>query len=250
MSRELGACSRGPAEGRRSIQRLAYEGERGQGTGHRRQASGLPAPRRRGGERAAFSLVEMLIVVAVIAVLSVLLTPAVQGLMGTNGRRGGLNTATAVLEHARVAAIENGAAVYIGFPLNAQDKTNAFSHLIVFRGPKQGEPPATIVPLTRWQRLPNGVFFQAGDGLSSALANRSFASRTLPRLGSEDLLSVPALAFNRFGQLQGVNQEVSLLIGEKIDPAGSWVGSPNNYFQLRIQPLTGRAIVRDASKSP
>ena len=199
---------------------------------------------------AAFTLIELLVVVAIIAVLSALITPAVQGLMGTSGRRGALNTVTAVLEQARLSAIENGANAYVGFPTDAKNKTNGYSHLIVFRDPAPNKQPpeTTPVAVTRWQRLPNGVFYELSPALSGALTNPTLPTRTLPRLGgSEDLTRIPALAFNRFGQLQGVNAEVSVLLGEKIEPTGDWRGSTSNYYELRIQPLTGRVIVDDAS---
>ena len=197
---------------------------------------------------AAFTLIELLVVVAIIAVLSALITPAVQGLMGTSGRRGALNTVTAVLEQARLSAVENGTTAYVGFPYNAANKTNGYSHLIVFRDARPGDTNTNAVAVTRWQRLPNGVFIQGGTGLSGAVTTRTLASRTLPRLGgSEDLTQIPALAFNRFGQLQGASTAVSVLLGEKIEPTGDWRGSPNNYYELRIQPLTGRVIVDDAS---
>ena len=197
---------------------------------------------------AAFTLIELLVVVAIIAVLSALITPAVQGLMGTSGRRGALNTVTAVLEQARLSAVENGTTAYVGFPHNAANKTNGFSHLIVFRDPRPGDTNTNAVAVTRWQRLPNGVFIQGGTGLSGALTTRTLPTRTLPRLGgSEDLTQIPALAFNRFGQLQGASTAVSVLLGEKIEPTGDWRGSTSNYYELRIQPLTGRVIVDDAS---
>ena len=197
---------------------------------------------------AAFTLIELLVVVAIIAVLSALITPAVQGLMGTSGRRGALNTVTAVLEQARLSAVENGTTAYVGFPHNAANKTNGYSHLIVFRDPRPGDTNTNAVAVTRWQRLPNGVFIQGGTGLSGALTTRTLPTRTLPRLGgSEDLTQIPALAFNRFGQLQGASTAVSVLLGEKIEPTGDWRGSTSNYYELRIQPLTGRVIVDDAS---
>ena len=197
---------------------------------------------------AAFTLIELLVVVAIIAVLSALITPAVQGLMGTSGRRGALNTVTAVLEQARLSAVENGTTAYVGFPHNAANKTNGYSHLIVFRDPRPGDTNTNAVAVTRWQRLPNGVFIQGGTGLSGAVTTRTLPTRTLPRLGgSEDLTQIPALAFNRFGQLQGASTAVSVLLGEKIEPTGEWRGSASNYYELRIQPLTGRVIVDDAS---
>lgn len=194
-----------------------------------------------------FTLIEMLVVIAIVAILTALLAPAVQGLMGTSGRRGGLNTVTAVFEQARLAAIENGTTAYIGFPINAQNQTNAFSQMIIFRDARPGDASTNPVTVTRWQRLPNGVFFEPSDNFAASVANRKLPTNTLPKLGSEELAQIPALAFNRFGQLQGVNNEVVVLLGEKIEPTGSWRGSPTNHFRLRIQPLTGRAIVEDAS---
>lgn len=217
-------------------------------------ASGLSRPSlktrhcdRRAG--AAFTLVELLVVVGVIAVLSSLLAPAIQGLMGTSGRQGGLNTATAVLEQARLAAIENGITTYVGFPVYA-NKTNGFSHLIVFREAKAEDATTNPVALTRWQKLPAGVFFEPDPTLSAVLVDRTLPPRALPRLGTEDVTKISALGFNRFGQLQGVNQEVILRLGEKIDPGGGWRGGTNNHLALRVQPLTGRVIVKDMAVNP
>lgn len=229
----------------------------------RRTQTGRPATNRYGSERsrerraetlrppAAFTLVEMLVVIAIVAILSALVTPALQGLMGTSGRRGGLNTLVAIVDQARLAAIENGTTVYIGFPTNAANRTNAFSHLIVYRDPRPGDADPNPVVLSRWQRLPSGVFFAAGNGFSAALTNRSLSGASwLPPLpNSAALRNIPSLAFTRFGQLRGVSgNEVSILLGEKVDATDTtWRGGTNSHYEVRIQPLTGRAIVRDMS---
>jgi hypothetical protein len=151
-----------------------------------------------------------------------------------------------VLEHARLSAIETGATTYVGFPTNAANRTNAFSHIIVFREPRPYDTNTNRVSVTRWQRLPAGVFYDWPS--TNVLTERAVAPRALPRLGNEDLTNVPTIAFNRFGQLQGTTTNLVLRIGEKIEPGGfGWRGGGSNFFELTINPLTGRSAVRDAA---
>lgn len=200
--------------------------------------------------RRAFTLIEMLVVMALIAVLTALLAPALQGLMGTSGRRGGMNTASAVIEQARLAAVESGTNAYVGFPITAKNKTNAYSYLIVYRDPSPLNIQETNrMAVSRWQRLPSGVFFEMNEKLGALLVTNTLVQKTLPLLaGNESMEVIPSLVFNRFGQLQGATSEVFLRVGDKIDPTqqDKWLRD-NNYFELRIQPLTGRVIVDDAA---
>lgn len=169
-----------------------------------------------------------------------------QGLLGTSGRRGGVNVAAAGIEQARIAAIESGTNAHIGFPISAANKTNAYSHFIVFRDGLSGE--RDVVALSRWQRLPTGVFFaDDGPGFQAVATNRTGLADLLPRLGTENLGDVRVLTFNRFGQLQTANQTVALRVGEKPEPQGAWLRSESNYYEIIVQPLTGRAVVQDRS---
>ena len=190
---------------------------------------------------AAFTLIEMLIVIAIIAALSALLVPAVQGLMGTRGRRGGVNTMMAVFEQARLSALESGVRSYVGFPVNAANETNAFSHVIVYRDPRPDE--TAPVAVTRWQKLPQGVFYEGGANFGAP----KDSSNALPKLGGETIGQLAVLEFNRFGQLVPNSDEVKVMVGEKALPKGPWLRGERNFFEISVQPLTGRAVVADKS---
>lgn len=190
---------------------------------------------------AAFTLIEMLIVIAIIAVLSALLVPAVQGLMGTSGRRGGVNTMMAVFEQARLSALESGVRSYVGFPVKAANETNAFSHVIVYRDPRPEE--TAPVAVTRWQKLPQGVFYEGGANFGAT----KNSSNALPKLGGETISELAVLEFNRFGQLVPNSDEVKVMVGEKALPKGPWLRGESNFFEISVQPLTGRAVVADKS---
>jgi prepilin-type N-terminal cleavage/methylation domain-containing protein len=206
--------------------------------------AGLDAGGRRTPEE-AFTLVEMLIVVAIIAILSALTLPALQGLTGTSGLRGGVNTVMAALDQARAAAIENGATVYVGFPPanfeNAQEPSMRYSSMIVFRGARQDESPATIRPLSRWIRLPSGI---AVVPTNISLTNlSSLPSGSLPKLGGEDVTPV-AIEYDRFGRIRtAVSSGTNLVVGEAVFTGNdlSWKG--NNREFLTAQRLTGRWLV-------
>ena len=199
----------------------------------------------------AFTLVELLVVVAIIAMMSTLLVPAVRGLVGVGGRRGGMNMLSSTIEKARLAAIESGTTAYVGFPFDkAGDDEVGYSSVIVFREPRPGETNG-IVPLSRWVKMPSGIFIESGDLSSSASASSNSISGKLPQLvtanGSKNLSGMQVLAFDRFGNLKPNTSTVEIKVGEKATPTGGFLKSPNNHFLLTVQPLTGRVVVEDKS---
>jgi prepilin-type N-terminal cleavage/methylation domain-containing protein len=189
----------------------------------------------------AFTLIELLVVVALIAVLASLLTPALQGMMGVSGVRGGVNSLSAALEQARLSAMQAGTTAYLGFPFNSTNPQASHSSLIVLRADERGNLSA----VSRWVKLPQGIFVEPGDnfpvGNTLALTN----ANSLPRLGTERPSQLTVLQFDRFGRLAGTAQEVVIKLGEKTDRDSGFRGGDNKHFEFRVQPLTGRASVRD-----
>jgi prepilin-type N-terminal cleavage/methylation domain-containing protein len=224
MNVELGAWSAEPAEKRMSCESPAASSQ-GCPCG--------PAPR----YRAAFTLLELLAVVAIIGIMSALLTPAVRGLLGVSGPRGGVNTVSAALEQARLSALESGVPSYFGWGPETAD--TASSAVIVFRDKKEGEA-ADYIPVTRWLKLPQGVFLESSSGTASVSPGN-----TIPKLDGK-AVSVTAIKFDRFGRLLPTTATHVLRVGSKDVSSGDFKpDKEKSFFELTLQPLTGRALVVD-----
>ena len=65
---------------------------------------------------AAFTLLELLVVVGIISVLLVAVIPAVNSLSKSSGRKGAISNLLGAIEQARAQAIKDGRRTYVVFP--------------------------------------------------------------------------------------------------------------------------------------
>lgn len=195
-------------------------------------------------ERTAFTLVELLVTVAIIAIMSTLLTPAVRGLMGVAGPRGGVNVVSSAIEQARLSALESGQPSFVGFPFQSGelDEDLRYSSLIVFRKGRKEENEPAYVPVTRWLRLPQGVFIE-GD-----LNQTESPGSAIPQLAGKAVSTLAVVAFDRFGKLYQTEDNVVIKVGQKAEPNGQFMGGSDQHFEVTVQALTGRAMVVDKAK--
>lgn len=198
---------------------------------------------------AAFTLIEMLIVIALVAILTTLLAPSMQGLFGVVGRRGGANALALGIEQARLEAVKHGTPAFVGFAIGTNEA--AYSSFIIYRALRFDEAVTNtnlVTAVSRWMRLPRGVFIQPQDLASAVTLTQNVASNALPRLGSDSISSLRSLQFDRFGKLVTTNVDPpTLRVGEGIFNGTSvtFIPDTNNYYELSIQPLTGQVVMRD-----
>jgi len=146
----------------------------------------------------AFSLIELLVVMAVIAIMLSLLLPAITGFNSTAGRRGAVNTLMNTFEQSRVAALEAGRTVYVLFARPDFPEQDA---IMVVRETESGTGP--YEQLTKWIKLPKGVLLHdptAGNNLLKAGQTGSGLDTTrLPAASPVAAANLGVLVFNEAG---------------------------------------------------
>ena len=135
-----------------------------------------------------FTLVELLVVMAIIILLLAATLPALRGPMGVSSRRGAVNTLLGVLDQARALAISENRATYVVFPrppsptgspgspstpsssgTPASDKS-ARAYAVFADVDDLSKPPQQR---SNWFTLPTGIAFKVdeGDGRTRTLLN-------------------------------------------------------------------------------
>jgi len=133
--------------------------------GYRSRNSQLAAMLWRDGHRfrapAGFSVIELLVVVAIVALIAALSFSGTSGFLSPAGRLGATNMLLSAFEHARIAALESGQTVYVGFAdLDFPVAAMRYASFLIFRETSDDERAAgsgNYFVLKRWTPLPRNV---------------------------------------------------------------------------------------------
>ena len=216
--------------------------------------------------RKAFTLVEMLAVIAVMLIVLRLTLPSLDGLLGSDAEGMARTQLIGDLNKARSMALERGGAVQLVFMPLYDDilprnnaKTSYFSsnpdanrllgsQLIgyaLYSESQPGDQPGKPSPkwLTDWKFLPSGYFLSSQDLYASCPSRvrvRNLANNS-PYFNGE--LELPAIAYNSRGQLKGAGLKgvyLSVIMGGVFPPVKDQNG---NYSVTSADPPDQSSII-------
>jgi prepilin-type N-terminal cleavage/methylation domain-containing protein len=198
--------------------------------------------------RNGFSLLEMLVVVAVIAVMMSLLVPAIGGFSNTAGRRGAVNVVMNTLEQARVAALESGRPVHVVLYRRVGMEPDA---LMVVRDPEVDPSTAPLERLTKWIKLPKGILLHAPPSGSTILSGNqnAIASRIAPAPQLAPGESLNIVTFDETGGVAFPTSGRQLFLSEGVRGSGNDTaiaerkqsqGAGGGFEVISIARYTGR----------
>jgi Tfp pilus assembly protein FimT len=170
-------------------------------------------------DQSGTSLVELLAVSALIVAMAAVLYSSIDGLASTAARRGAVNILMNAFEHARIAALESGQTVHVGFadkefPIEGMQ----YKAFLVFRDTSEEERVAGFkdyVVLRKWTKLPGNVAFKRmANSVVSEAGGQTFAglNEVLPDSQSDE--TFPCISFNSSGAVSGAQYPIELFLYE------------------------------------
>ncbi len=177
-------------------------------------------PRRRDQKaQSGASLIELLSVTAVVMLMAALLYSALSSFSSSAGRRGAVNILLNTLEYARIAALESGLTVYVGFAdADFPVENMRYASFLVFRETSDEERnsgAANYFVLKKWTRLPRNVAFKrVATSLVPESGGQTFSGLDAAIPASQRDETFPSLAFNGSGAVEGGNSALQLFLYE------------------------------------
>jgi len=184
-----------------------------------------------------FSLIEILLVIAILVMLAVVALPAIGPVLaGSNINRAGITATDSILRARQEAVSRNREVQVLFYNFSAPASAQGWRAVQVFRV-EQSSTGRTIVPASRVTLLPEGSMISSNAALSPLLfADASLKGTTnLPSYGAT---SYAGFRFRPNGSLSSeINSTNNFLTLQAASARGN---PPANYYTLQINPVTGK----------
>jgi hypothetical protein len=171
------------------------------------------------GCRSGASLLELLSVSALIVVMAGLLYPSIGSFSSPAGRRGAVNILMNAFEHARIAALESGQTVHVGFAdKDFPVEEMRYKAFLVFRDTSDEERAVgarDYLVLRKWTKLPGHVALRRmASSVISESGGQTFTglNELLPDNQRDE--TFPCLSFNSSGAVSGASNSIELFLYE------------------------------------
>jgi len=210
-------------------------------------------------KNAAFSLVELLTVVAIMSIMMGVIVSSGMGTRPAGSRQGAVSQLIGSLEEARMSAVERGVPVYFAVAgSDAPEQEKRLRSYLLFREQTPDEKASSgstnnisnggpAVVLTRWESLPQGFYFD--PALLETVTTEVDVQSGLP----SGITKVRAMKFGSLGQLQGTvttNAPSLSVVSGALDPAsGTITPVGKSDFCVEISRLTGRVRFDDTESA-
>ena len=205
-------------------------------------------------KKAAFTLLELLVVIGIISVLLVAAIPVVNSLGKSSGRKAAISSLVGAIEQARAEALRTREATYIVFPWftsggtqTTVERYSCRAYAIFVSDPAN---PGQPKQLTNWKTLPTGVSLRQTS--MAALPLNSALSPAISITFSPEQSATPefrCIQFNTQGAIESPTSDVTIVVfegfvtssGEVVTSSKDSSGNPAAVETVKVSHLTGRA---------
>lgn len=215
-------------------------------------------------DQAGFSLLELLVVMAIASLLMTVAVFNFRGSRSAGARQGTADVVMLTVEQARQTAIVTGAKTYIGLAdTHHPDPSKRLRAYILFRDYTEEEIAEMngVIPsagqykaITKWEYLPKGFYFDPGNAdsiLQDASAQLSTLDLGVAKNAGQDV-TLYVIAFDPLGQVvekpSVKTPRIVVTEGIYLEETGTMMRPPNTEssgFFIEVSRLTGRVQFKD-----
>jgi prepilin-type N-terminal cleavage/methylation domain-containing protein len=190
--------------------------------------------------RSAFTLIELLIVIAIVAMLSALTLPAFNSIRNAGGLTKSANDIAGILEQARAYAMAQNTYTWVGFRRdNADTPSDTLVVGVIASKTGSTNPAVDAVPLGKLARFDNVKIVELSPSPAPTAATDQLINSTLAFTNGTNKFISQVIRWDSRGEAR-ISSSLSRLIEIGLQSAGR---NASNNAAVQISGLSGTVIV-------